>query len=114
MTNENNEELEAVENELKKSFVVTGDDTNEKEIFDSESDNVEDENNDLGDTDDISSNETIDDIEFELGYRGWRLLCHMKREYPYMIKYRLISSSPKSVSIKPKDFIQRAIKVLNH
>ena len=63
MTNENNEELEAVENELKKSFVVTGDDTNEEEIFDSESDNVEDENNDLGDTDDISSNETIDDIE---------------------------------------------------
>lgn len=58
--------------------------------------------------------ETIDDIEFELGYRGWRLLCHIKREYPYTIKYRLISSSPKSVSIKPKDFIQRAIKVLNH
>ena len=63
---------------------------------------------------DLTEEETIDDIEFELGYRGWRLLCHMKREYPYMIKYRLISSSPKSVSIKPKDFIQRAIKVLNH
>lgn len=36
--------------------------------------------------DDSFSNE----VEFLLGSKGWWLLCHLEKDYPFSIRYRLI------------------------
>lgn len=55
----------------------------------------------------------LDEVEFLLGLKGRWLLCHMKKDYPFTIRFRLIwESSYKRV--KPKDFIEAVSKILLH
>lgn len=53
------------------------------------------------------------EIEFLLWSRGWWLLCHMGKDFPFYIKYRLIGDKTYE-KIKPEKFIAVAKKVLYH
>ena len=53
------------------------------------------------------------EIEFILSLRGWRLLCHIKKEYPYMVRFRLIGDKDYK-RVKPNKFIEAAKEALLH
>ena len=53
------------------------------------------------------------EIEFILSLRGWRLLCHIGKEYPYTIRFRLIGSKDYK-RVKPSKFIEIAKQTLLH
>lgn len=52
-------------------------------------------------------------IDFLLNYRWWYLQCHMDKEYPYTIRYRLVWAFGYN-KVKPKDFVEKAIAELLH
>lgn len=54
-----------------------------------------------------------DEVEFILSLRGWRLLCHIKKEYPYMVRFRLIGNKDYK-RVKPNKFIEAAKEALLH
>lgn len=53
------------------------------------------------------------EVEFLLGLKGRWLLCHMKKEYPYTIRFRLIGEKDYEKS-KPEKFIELAKTKLLH
>lgn len=53
------------------------------------------------------------EIEFLLGYKGRWLLCHMGKEFPYYIRYRLIGRRQYE-KVKPEKFITVALEDLAH
>ena len=53
------------------------------------------------------------EVEFILCLRGRRLLCHIKKEYPYTIRFRLIGSKDYQ-RVKPNKFIETAKEILLH
>ena len=53
------------------------------------------------------------EIEFILCLRGRRLLCHIGKEYPYTIRFRLIGSKDYQ-KVKPNKFIEAAKEALLH
>ena len=57
--------------------------------------------------------ETYTEIEWELGRKGRRLLCHIAKEAPYKIRYRLVWE-PKYETVMPEKFITKALSKLQH
>ena len=55
----------------------------------------------------------LNEIEFLLESKGRWLLCHMRKDYPYTIRFRLIGESNYK-RVKPKDFIEAAKEILLH
>ena len=55
----------------------------------------------------------LNEIEFLLESKGRWLLCHMRKDYPYTIRFRLIGESSYK-KVKPKDFVLAASKILLH
>lgn len=53
------------------------------------------------------------EVEFLLGSRGWWLLCHLEKEYPFSIKYRLVWYRNYE-KVKPNRFMDVAIEMLYH
>ncbi len=53
------------------------------------------------------------EVEFILGLKGRRLLCHIGKEYPYTIRFRLIGSRDYK-RVKPNKFIEAAKEALLH
>lgn len=53
------------------------------------------------------------EVEFLLGLKGRWLLCHIRKDYPYTIRFRLIWEKDYEKS-KPKDFITLAKQKLLH
>ena len=53
------------------------------------------------------------EIEFLLWEKGWWLLCHMSKSYPYTIRFRLIGERNYE-KVKPQDFIKLAKTKLLH
>lgn len=53
------------------------------------------------------------EVEFLLGLKGRWLLCHIKKEYPYTIRFRLIGEKDYE-KIKPESFIACAKTKLLH
>lgn len=59
------------------------------------------------------------EIEFILSLRGWRLLCHIGKEYPYTIRFRSLHplrliGSKDYKRVKPSKFIEIAKQTLLH
>lgn len=54
-----------------------------------------------------------EEVEFILWLRWWRLLCHIEKEYPYTIRFRLIGSKDYK-RVKPYKFIEAAKEALLH
>lgn len=57
--------------------------------------------------------EKYDEFEFELGNKWRWLICHMSKEPPYKIKYRLIWTPSYKTTI-PEKFIDIAQQELLH
>lgn len=55
----------------------------------------------------------LKEIQFLLWFKWWRLFCHLDKEYPYIIKFRLIGERD-YIKVKPKDFIELAQQKLLH
>lgn len=53
------------------------------------------------------------EVEFILSLRGRRLLCHIGKEYPYTIRFRLIGNKDYQ-RVKPNKFIEAAKEALLH
>lgn len=53
------------------------------------------------------------DVEFLLGSRGWWLLCHLEKEYPFQIRFRLVWYRNYE-KVKPNRFIPIALERLYH
>lgn len=53
------------------------------------------------------------EIEFLLGLKGRWLLCHMGKDYPYTIRFRLIWEKDYT-RVRPRDFIEKAKQLLLH
>lgn len=53
------------------------------------------------------------EVEFLLGLKGRWLLCHMGKNYPYTIRFRLIGERNYE-KVKPQDFIELAKTKLLH
>lgn len=53
------------------------------------------------------------EVEFILSLRGWRLLCHIAKEYPYAVRFRLIGNKDYK-RVKPNKFIEAAKQALLH
>ena len=53
------------------------------------------------------------EVEFLLGLKGRWLLCHMRKDYPYTIRFRLIGEKDYEKS-KPEGFIKLAKTKLLH
>lgn len=55
----------------------------------------------------------LDEVEFMLESKGRWLLCHIKKDYPYIIRFRLIGDRNYE-RVKPQNFIEAAKKSLLH
>ena len=55
----------------------------------------------------------LDEVEFMLESKGRWLLCHIKKDYPYTIRFRLIGDRNYE-RVKPQNFIEAAKKSLLH
>lgn len=55
----------------------------------------------------------LDEVEFMLESKGRWLLCHIKKDYPYTIRFRLIGDRSYE-RVKPQNFIEAAKKSLLH
>lgn len=53
------------------------------------------------------------EVEFLLGLKGRWLLCHMRKDYPYTIRFRLVGEKDYERS-KPEEFITLAKEKLLH
>lgn len=53
------------------------------------------------------------EVEFLLGLKGRWLLCHIGKDYPYTIRFRLIWEKDYT-RVRPKDFIEKAKQSLLH
>lgn len=53
------------------------------------------------------------EVEFLLGLKGRWLLCHMRKDYPYTIRFRLIGEKDYEKA-KPEGFIALAKEKLLH
>lgn len=53
------------------------------------------------------------EVEFLLSLKGWRLLCHIAKEYPYTIRFRLIGDKDYK-KVRPNRFIEAAKEALLH
>lgn len=53
------------------------------------------------------------EVEFLLSYKGRWLLCHMGKDYPFYIRYRIIGDRIYS-RVKPEKFISIAKEILYH
>ena len=53
------------------------------------------------------------EVEFLLGLKGRWLLCHMRKEYPYIIRFRLVGEKDYEKA-KPEGFIALAKEKLLH
>ena len=59
------------------------------------------------------SEDFLPEVEFLLGLKGRWLLCHMGKDYPYIIRFRLIGERDYTKS-KPREFIELAKTKLLH
>lgn len=55
----------------------------------------------------------LDEVEFMLESKGRWLLCHIKKDYPYTIRFRLIGDKNYE-RVKPQNLIEVAKKSLLH
>ena len=55
----------------------------------------------------------LDEVEFMLESKGRWLLCHIKKDYPYTIRFRLIGDKNYE-KVKPQNLIEVAKKSLLH
>ena len=53
------------------------------------------------------------EVEFLLGLKGRWLLCHMRKDYPYTIRFRLIWEKDYE-KVSPKAFVKLAKQKLLH
>lgn len=59
------------------------------------------------------SEDFLSEVEFLLGLKGRWLLCHMGKEYPYTIRFRLIWERDYT-KCKPREFMDLAKQKLLH
>lgn len=69
-------------------------------------------NSELTRTDELNA-DFLNEVEFMLGSKGRWLLCHIRKDFPYRVRFRLIGDRNYE-RVKPKDFIEAANKVLLH
>lgn len=63
-------------------------------------------------TDEVNADFSTE-VEFLLGLKGRWLLCHMRKDYPYTIRFRLVGEKDYERS-KPEGFIALAKEKLLH
>lgn len=57
--------------------------------------------------------EFLSEIEFLLWDRWWWLLCHINKEYPHIVRFRLIGERD-YIKCKPREFVELAKQKLLH
>ena len=63
-------------------------------------------------TDEVNADFSTE-VEFLLGLKGRWLLCHMRKDYPYTIRFRLVGEKDYERS-KPENFVELAKEKLLH